>query len=234
MTSNPYDYAVPVQELIKRYSELYSGAVYDILDNMGLPHQVLASDVKPVVPEMVIAAPAFPMKGIPDNVGREELRQRRIHMFEDMRATGVPLIDVRDCSFDTQAAHYGEMNATVGRSVGVIGALVDGGCRDTGFLLRQQFPIFCRYQTPVEAYKRWSYLEWGTTVALRGGLSSVVAVSPGDFIFGDLDGVVVVPRELTIEVLEKTEELVAEENGVRQEFESGADPVEVYQRHGKL
>lgn len=230
----PYDYEVPVEELIKRYRALYSGAVYDVLDGLGRPHQAVSSDVKPVAPDMVLAGPAFTMKGIPDSVGKPELREKRIHMFEDMRATGVPLIDVRDCSFDTQAAHYGEMNATVGKSVGVIGAVVDGGCRDTAFLLRDGFPTFCRYQSPVEAYRRWSYYEWQQPIALRGALTAVVPVHPGDFLFGDLDGVIVVPRDLVIDVLERTEALVDEENGVRAEFESGADPVEIYRRRGRL
>lgn len=232
--NNPYDYTVPVQDLIKRYSELYSGAIYDVLDEMGLPNQALATDLRPVRTDMVLAGPAFTMKGIPDSTGKPELREKRIHMFEDMKATGVPLIDVRDCSFDTQAAHYGEMNATVGKSCGVIGAVIDGGCRDTAFLLRADFPTFCRYQSPVEAYRRWSYYEWQQPIALRGALSAVVAVNPGDFIFGDLDGVMVIPRALVIEVLEKTEALVDLENRVRVEFESGGDPVEIYQRHGRL
>ncbi|SDS45423.1 RraA family protein [Jiangella sp. DSM 45060] len=229
-----YDYDVPVLDLVKRYQNLYSGAVYDVLDEMGLPHQALATDLKPVLPTMVVAGPAFTMKGIPDSAGNPELRARRIHMFTDMKATGVPLIDVRDCSFDMQAAHYGEMNATVGKSCGVVGAVIDGGCRDTAFLIRDEFPVFCRYQSPVEAYRRWSYYEWQQPVALRGALTAVVPVNPGDFVCGDLDGVVIVPKDVVVEVLEKTEDLVERENGVRAEFVSGGDPVEIYQRHGRL
>ncbi len=229
-----YSYGVDVEDLVKRYRAVYSGAIYDVLDAMGLPHQALATELKPIRQDMVLAGPAFTMKGIPDTTGREELRQKRIHMFDAMKAVGTPLIDVRDCSFDNQVAHYGEMNATVGRSCGVLGAIVDGGCRDTGFLLRQDFPVFCRYQNPVEAYMRWSYYEWQQEIGMRGALSAIVPVHPGDFMFGDLDGVVVVPRELTVEVLDKTEELIRHEDQVRAEFESGADPVEVYKRHGRL
>lgn len=232
--TNPYDYAIPVPELIERYRATYSGAVYDVLDGMGYPHQALASDIKPVDNRWVIAGPAFTMKGIPEPTGDEALRSRRIHMFDAMKATGVPIIDVRDCSFDTQAAHYGEMNATVGAACGVVGALVDGGSRDTKFLLERDFPVFARYLTPVEAVKRWSYYDWQLTVGLRGALSSIVTVSPGDFIMGDLDGVVVIPRDLVVEVLERTEELIRHEDQVREEFEAGEDPVAVYKRHGRL
>lgn len=231
---NPYEYSLPVDDLIARYRKLYSGAIYDVLDGMGLPHQALATEIKPVRQSWVMAGPAFTMKGFPEPTGDETLRQRRIHMFSAMKATGVPIIDVRDTSFDDQAAHYGEMNATVGSSCGVVGALVDGGSRDTKFLLDRDFPLFCRYLTPVEAVKRWSYYDWQLTIGLRGALNSIVPVSPGDFIMGDLDGVVIVPRELAVEVLAKTEDLVAHEDQVRDEFISGGDPVEIYQRHGRL
>jgi len=232
--SNPYEYGVAVSELIERYRTTYSGAVYDVLDEMGYPHQALAHDLKPVDPRSIIAGPAFTMKGIPEPTGDERLRARRIHMFEAMKETGVPIIDVRDCSFDTQAAHYGEMNATVGAASGVIGAVVDGGSRDTRFLLERDFPIFCNYLTPVEAVKRWSYYDWQFTVALRGALTAVVPVSPGDFLMGDLDGVVVIPHDIVVSVLEKTEALIAHEDRVREEFEAGGDPVAVYRRHGRL
>ncbi|MFD6419901.1 RraA family protein [Streptomyces sp. NPDC060194] len=234
MSDNPYSYGVAVEDLVKRYRQLYSGAIYDVLDEEGLPHQALAPDLKPVRSDMVVAGPAFTLKGIPDSTGNENLRSKRIHMFGDMKATGVPLIDVRDCSFDTQAAHYGEMNAVVGKSCGVIGAVVDGGCRDTGFLLRDDFPVFCRYQSPVEAYRRWSYYEWQQPVALRGALSAVVPVHPGDFLFGDLDGVVVVPAAGVVDVLEKCERLVGTENETRALFASGEDPVAVYKQYGRL
>lgn len=232
--TNPYEYGVPVQELIDRYAKVYSGAVYDVLDEMGFPNQALAADVKPVNRDWVIAGPAFTMKGIPEPTGDAKLRERRIHMFDAMKETGVPIIDVRDCSFDEQAAHYGEMNATVGASCGVVGALVDGGSRDTRFLLDRDFPVFCRYLTPVEAVKRWSYYDWQITISLRGALTSTVPVSPGDFIVGDLDGVVVVPRALAIDVLEKAESLIAHEDIVRVEFEQGDDPVAIYKKHGRL
>jgi 4-hydroxy-4-methyl-2-oxoglutarate aldolase len=232
--TDPYDYGIPVPALIERYRRTYSGAVYDVLDELGHPHQALAHDLKPVDPRWVIAGPAFTMKGIPEPTGDERLRSRRIHMFEEMKRAGVPIIDVRDCSFDRQAAHYGEMNATVGAACGVVGAVVDGGSRDTRFLLDRDFPVFCSYLTPVEAVKRWSYYDWQITVGLRGALTTIVPVSPGDFLMGDIDGVVVIPRGLVVEVLERTETLIAHEDRVREEFEAGEDPVAVYKRHGRL
>lgn len=234
MSTNPYDYGVDVRELISGYRELYTGAVYDVLDEHGFPDQALAPGLRPLRNDMVLAGPVFTVKGIPDATADEQLRERRIHMFHDMAATGVPLIDVRDCSGDTQVAHYGEMNATVGETSGVLGAVVDGGCRDTSLLLRKDFPVMCRYFTPVEAYKRWSYYEWQRTIALRGATSSVVKAHPGDFILGDVDGAVVVPRDMVVDVLRKTQELVRTEDSARAAFTSDRTPADVYAEYGKL
>lgn len=232
--SDPYAYPVSVDELVKRYRATYTGAVYDILDEMGLPNQAVAADIKPVRSDMVLAGPAFTLKGFPDTTGEENLRGRRIEMFSAMKRVGVPVIDVRDCSFDTETAHYGELNATVGAANGAVGAVVDGGCRDTGFILRQDFPVFCRYQSPIEANMRWSYYRWQIPVSLRGALTRTVPVSPGDFLVGDLDGVVVVPRDVVIDVLEQVEALIEKENEARAGFANGEDPVEVYRRFGRL
>ncbi|WP_104087115.1 RraA family protein [Arthrobacter sp. GMC3] len=229
-----YDYGTDVRELVERYRALYSGAIYDVLDGMGYPNQALAPDIKPIRQDMVIAGPAFTVKGIPDVTASTDMRDRRIHLFNDMRATGVPLLDVRDCSFDTQVAHYGEMNATVGAASGVVGAIIDGGCRDTGFLLKRDFPVMARYLSPVEAYQRWSYYEWQKPIVLRGALTTVVPVNPGDFLMGDLDGAVVIPRALVVEVLLKCEELIRTEDNARSDFASGMDPVEVYKKYGRL
>jgi regulator of RNase E activity RraA len=69
---------------------------------------------------------------------------------------------------------------------------------------------------------------------MRGAISSIVTVHPGDFIFADLDGVLIIPREIVIEVLEKTEKMVDTENQARAEFSTTDDPVAVYHKYGKL
>ena len=62
------------------------------------------------------------------------------------------------------AAHYGEMNLTLGMKHGVTGAVIDGGIRDTRHILETNVPVFARYFTPVEAKMRWSYYAWDLPV----------------------------------------------------------------------
>ncbi|MEM1363344.1 MAG: RraA family protein [Pseudomonadota bacterium] len=217
-------------EICDRYKKLYTGVVYDVLEKLGYPHQVLAHDLRPLRPEMVVAGPAFTIKGISDPTGDPDLLEKRIKLFKEMTH---PCIDVRDCGFDTQAAHYGEMNLTLGMKHGVTGAVIDGGIRDTRHILEMNVPVFARYYTPVEAKMRWSYYAWDLPVTLRGALTTAVIVNPGDFMFGDIDGVLSIPKDVIEEVLRKAEELVAREDKARQEYKD-EDVEDVYRRYGTL
>jgi 4-hydroxy-4-methyl-2-oxoglutarate aldolase len=222
----------PLEEIIERFKPLYTGVVYDTLDEIGLPNQALASDIAPLRQDMQVAGPAFTFQGISDVIADEELRTKRIRMFNEMR---YPCVEVRDCALDTRVAHYGEMTAVLGRSKGVVGAVIDGGIRDSGHLLRMGMPVFSRYRCPVEAKGRWSYHRWQLPVQLRGSLTMQVVVNPGDFVFGDIDGVLIIPRERLFEVLRVSEESASVEDRARAEFSTpGADAEEVYRRYGKL
>ena len=154
-------------------------------------------------------------------------------MFNEMR---YPCIDVRDCSFDTRVAHYGEWNAKLGDFVkGAVGASIDGGLRDCRALLNMNFPVFSRYICPVRSPHRWGYHRWQVPITLRGQLTAHVAVSPGDFILGDIDGVVVIPLDRILEILRLSEEFGAMEGRAREEFGAAGDDVwEVYKRYPKL
>lgn len=223
---------IPMTDICDRFKKLYTGLVYDILDGMGLPNQALATDMRPLRADMIVAGPAFTIQGVNDPNGDPELRDRRIKLFKAMRH---PCVDVRDCSFDTRVAHYGEMNAVLGRANGVVGAVIDGGIRDSRHLLEMNFPTISRYHSPVEALNRWSYFRWQTPVQLRGNLSATVTVRPGDFMFGDIDGVVVIPFERLEEVLRLSEEHAAVENEARRDFVApGADVEAVYRKYRKL
>lgn len=219
-----------IEDVCARYRALYSGVVYDVLDHMGHPDQCLANDLRPLRPDMVVAGPAFTIKGVSDPTADPELHERRIRLFKAMRH---PCVDVRDCGFETRVANYGEMNATLGLKHGATGAVIDGGVRDSRHLLEMGFPVFARYQTPVEAKKRWSFWRWDVPISMRGQLSATVTVHPGDFVFGDIDGVVIVPKDLTVEVLERAEALVRREDKARGEYVE-EDVEEVYRRYGTL
>lgn len=214
-----------------RYARLYGGAVYDVLDELGHPNQVLATDMQPLVSGSMICGPAFTIQGISDPTGDPEMSDKRIRLFSEMTA---PCVDVRDCGFDQRVAHYGEMNATLGRKHGAVGAIVDGGVRDCRLLQEMGFPVFARYRSPVEAKKRWSYYRWQVPIAMRGAMSATVTVNPGDYVFADADGVLIVPKDLILTVLEKAEAIVGVESTARGEFLDNPDTEAVYRKYGRL
>ncbi len=96
------------------------------------------------------------------------------------------------------------------------------------------FPVFARYRTPIEAFGRWAMLDCQVPVLLSGELTDTVQVNPGDFIFGDYDGVLVIPQDLTLKVLVECERITGIENQARAAFARGEDPVEVFQRYKRL
>lgn len=214
-----------------RFSRLYGGAIYDVLDEMGYPNQVLATDLKPLESDSVIAGPAFTIQGVADPVGDEQLAERRIQLFSEMR---YPCVDVRDCGFDVRVAHYGEMNATLGLKHGAIGAIIDGGVRDCRLIREMNFPVFARYRSPVEAKRRWSYYRWQVPITMRGAMSATVTVNPGDYMFADQDGVLVIPAAITMDVLSQAEKLAGVEDSARDEFRENPDTAAVYKKYGRL
>jgi regulator of RNase E activity RraA len=220
-----------MEQICARYRRLYAGAVYDVLEHLGLPNQVLSHEFAPLTPEMQLAGPAFTVKGTTSCERDESRRQRRLAAIKRMRK---PCIEVRDCGTPFRLALYGELTATTAAAHGAVGALVDGGTRDTGMLISMGFPIFARYRTPVEAFGRWVMLDCEAPVLVTGELTDTVQVNPGDFIFGDYDGVLVIPKDLTTQVLVECERIIGIEDNARIEFARGDDPVEVFQRHKRL
>lgn len=219
-----------MEEISSRYRRFYSGLIFDILEEMGMPNQALANDIRPLIPSAVIAAPAFTVQMVSDPTCDPDLREKRINMFKEMT---FPCIDIRDAGFDTRAAHYGEMNATLGAKFGCVGAVIDGGTRDSRHVIERGFPVFARYHTPVEALGRSSYFRWQVPITIRGAITATVAVHPGDFVFGDIDGLIVIPKAAILDVLDHCEALLNRENSAREEFKVG-DPETVYRKYGRL
>jgi 4-hydroxy-4-methyl-2-oxoglutarate aldolase len=133
---------------------------------------------------------------------------------------------VYSCDQDV-SAHLGELSVTSLTARGVAGCVLDGGCRDVGFILEEGFPVFARYVTPEDSTWRWE-LE-ATQVPIRIGR---VLVEPGDWVVGDDDGVVVIPQAVAEEVLAEAERKAATENEIRAAVREGTPPLEAYERFG--
>jgi len=213
-------------ELSRRYKAVYTGAVSDILDHLGLRHQALPHSIMPLTLDMVVAGPAFTGQGYPVDDVKNDDSETRIRMLESIKPGTV---SVWSSAGHFGSAHWGEIMSNAARERGCTGAVVDGGLRDTRFVLQMGFPVFCRFRCSASSIGRWEIKEW--MIPIRIGETTI---HPDDFVLGDCDGVVVIPKALAVEVLLKTEETVKRENDMRADLEKGITVSEVYRKHGKF
>jgi len=127
------------------------------------------------------------------------------------------------------AAHWGEIMSTAARQRGCTGAVVDGGVRDTSFILDMNFPVFCRFKCSASSIGRWSIRKFQVPI-----LIGQTQINPGDFIMGDIDGVVVIPQEIAYDVLSEAEEVSIQERKMRTELSKGMRITEAYKKYGIL
>lgn len=224
--------APTMAEICARYKRLYAGLVFDILESLGYQNQAVSHEIAPLTLDMKLAGPAFTLKGTTTAVKDEKWRYRRLNAIKQMK---FPCVEVRDrATTPYNVALYGELTATTAQAHGAVGALVDGGTRDSAMLISMGFPVFVRYRSPIEAFGRVITLDHQVPILVSGELTETVVVNPDDFIFGDLDGVLIIPKDLTLKVLLEAERVAGIENAARDDFKSGKDPIEVFKRHRRL
>lgn len=207
-----------------RFSGIYTGAITDVLDRMGWMSQTLPPELLPLREGMRLAGPAYTIEGRPRPGNEYDTSIRKIlTMLGSVPEGHVAVYQTNDRS----AAHLGELSVTSLKARGCRGAVIDGGCRDVDYILKEDFPVFCRYTTPQDCVVRWDLIAENAPVTVGG-----VRISPGDYIVADHDGIVAIPAEAREVVLAEAEKKVATENDIRDAVRGGALPLEAYDRYG--
>jgi len=214
--------------LPRRFARIYTAAITDVMDEMGLRRQTLPPAIQPLVGGMRAAGYAFTARGRPHS-GSPRERDQTLKRFLAMLGAAPTDSVLVLAAHDNVAAHFGELSAEWFRARKVRGAVIDGATRDTASIVRMGFPTFVRYRTPQDSVPRWRVADWGLPVTIGG-----VRVSLGDLVVGDLDGVVVIPRRVAHEVLGRCEKLVGTENRVRAAVRRGMTPLAAYQKFGSF
>lgn len=224
-----FDY--DVENVASRYLKLYTALVYDVMElEYGLTGRAMASGIYPLVHTMKLAGPAFTVHCISTPSRDEYKHTMRLAMLESM-TTGC--IQIRDTQGDVSCGQFGEMSATAAAKAGCVGAVIDGSTRDSTFLIDMNFPTFCRFRNPAEALGRFMAWDYQIPIYVKG-LDGQLRVDPGDYIFGDNDGVVVVPKALTVPVLEKAEAMCHTEDVSRGALKEGMSALEVVAKYGRF
>jgi regulator of RNase E activity RraA len=208
---------------------LYTAVLSDVLDSLGHRHQAMLSSIRPLDPEIPLFGRA--------RTGLFELRDGErpgehpydieIGLIDDLKAGDVVVLA---CGGPTETiVPWGELLTTAARARGAVGAVTDGLVRDARTILRMQFPVFHGGYRPLDSKGRGKMIARDAEVVCAG-----VTVRSGDLVFGDQDGVVIIPRAISDMVITRALEKIGSENITRTELQAGATLAEVFARHGTL
>lgn len=215
-------YPISIEEMRERYLNLYSAAVNDVMRFDYKVNCSLPSSYIPLKEGMKIAGIAFTIKGAPDITTDGEF-EMRAQMLEDLQDNSVIMWD---CTGDTITAQWGEVMTMAAVKAGCRGAFLNG-VRDIDAILPQNFPIFHQYRTNVGMLGRFRMYYYQKPVRI-----GEITINPGDWIYGDVDGVVCIPAELAYDVLLKAEGILKKEVEIREMVNSGMKPTEVVAQGG--
>lgn len=204
--------------------ELYSGAVADILDELGHRERCLPADIRPLRDDMKVAGPVYPVRGRTRayDDGKDP-RYVQMDMLDGIFPGAVVVIDPGD---ERRAAHWGELMSHTAKAKGAAGAIIAGGVRDTPEILKLGFPCFRRYHSPLTAVWRFDITDFGVPIRIGG-----VLISPGDFVLGDVDGVLIIPAAVVDEVIARAGSVREREEVVRKALDEGGSIRELFERY---
>lgn len=190
-------------------------------DRIALPHAI-----KAIAPGTRLAGPVWTVAG---HIDRTKSRHECLLAWCTLLAKAPPGHVVVCQPHNHEIALMGDLSAQTLHARGVLGYVVDGGSRDTDLVLAQGFPVFCAFLTPSDVVGRWVPDRFGEPVSI-----GEVTIATGDYLLGDRDGVVIIPRDVAEEAVTRTEEVMATESEMRSALVGGMDPVEAYNRYGKF
>jgi regulator of RNase E activity RraA len=205
---------------------LYSAVLADVLDGLGHRTSALPADLRPLRLGWKLFGRAATLSVVP--VAAEPARPYAVEL-ECVDALGPGDVLVATTHGDRGSALWGELLSTACQARGAVGAVIDGLTRDVAKILALDFPVFAAGFSPLDSKGRLDGLSHGQPVRI-----GACVVRPGDWVFGDDDGVVVVPAELAGQALPRALDKVTGENRVRAELAKGRSTREVFAEYGIL
>jgi len=210
--------------------ELFSAVIGDVLDSMDRTNQFLPPQIHPLVESMRIMGRAMPVwaQDCSDeeayNTSNETTFGLMLEALDALRSGEVYLCTGASPTY----ALWGGNMSTRAMKLGAAGALVDGYSRDTVDICHMRFPTFSWGRYARDQKFRGRVVDYRCFVTFRNN----VTVEPGDLVFGDMDGVVIVPRDLEEEVVEMALSRVRSEKLVHKALSEGLSAREAFRTYG--
>jgi 4-hydroxy-4-methyl-2-oxoglutarate aldolase len=206
-------------------NRLYTPVVGDILDGLGLFHQFLPQPVQPMLTGMKLAGWAMPVLMI-DVYGPQMKPFGKLTEALDQLQHGEIYLA---SGGEMRCAYWGEILTATARMRGAVGAVINGFHRDTPRVLEQGWPVFSRGRFAQDSRVRTQVADYRCPIEI-----GQVRVHPGDLVFGDLDGVVIIPRDVVQVVIPEALKKAEGENVVRKEIENNMSSTAAFQKYGIL
>ncbi|WP_425234204.1 RraA family protein [Ulvibacterium sp.] len=213
-------------------SELFSAVVGDIMDKLGYFHQFLSPKIVPLRDDMVVVGRAMPVLEA-DSFGEISPSEKNPVMSKPFGLMLEALDDLKKnevyiCTGSSpEYALWGELMSARALQCGATGAVVDGYSRDTSGILNLDFPMFSYGRYAQDQGPRGKVIDYRVPIEING-----VYINPGDIIFGDMDGVCVIPRKIEKEVVKAALEKARGEKVVLKAIQNGMSATDAFAKYG--
>lgn len=222
----------PMFDIIRK--ELFTAVVGDVLDVMGHRRQFLPAGIAPLQPEMKVIGRAMPVleadvfsDGTPDAHGPLASKPFGLMMeaLDSLRENEVYIASGSSLRY----ALWGGLMSTRAQHLKAAGAVLNGYVRDSWEIEKLGFSVFSRGIYAQDQGPRGKVIDYGCPIEIEG-----IRITPGDLIFGDREGVLVIPREAEKEAIERALEKVNTENKVATAIRSGMSACEAFRTFGVM
>jgi regulator of RNase E activity RraA len=212
--------------------ELFTCVVGDVMDKLELQHQFLPPQIQPLRPDMIVIGRAMPVLSV--DVYAEKITGSANKLMQKPFGLMLEALDnlrINEVYINTGStprnALWGELMSTRASKLGSRGAVLNGYVRDTKAILQMNFPTFAFGSYGQDSGPRYKVVDYRIPIEI-----GAVRVCPGDLLFGDVDGVLVVPAEAEAEVFTKALEKARGEKLVRKAIEEGSSAVDAFEKFG--
>lgn len=203
-------------------AELFTSVISDTLDAHGYEHQMLPPNLRPLRVGMRMCGRAMPVLEA-DSVNPQEPFGVLFQALDDLKPDEIYVASGASSAY----AMWGELMTTAARQRGAVGAILNGYLRDAAGIVELNFPVFSIGSYAADQKMRGSALAYRVPIIIGG-----VTVQPGDILFADEDGIVVVPQAVEATVMRDALSKARAEKTLQTDLEAGMLAVEAFKKHG--
>jgi len=206
--------------------KLAASVISDILDALGFRDQVMRATIRPLSPQAMVVGRAMPVLYAEVFEVPEKPYQMEMEVVDSLKPDDVL---VAYAPVTAKAAVWGGLLSTAAKARGARGAVIEGMTRDSKAITAMSFPVFATGISPLDAKGRLRVFAYRCAIECGG-----VLVEPGDIIFGDIDGVVVIPQDVALETVNEAVRKAEVEERTSEELKKGILLRDVYTKYGAL